>query len=254
MSTMTLPSLRMTGHGFRTLLRTQARLTMRDVPVVAAGIGLPILLLIIFGSIPSFTEKHADLGGRTTLDAFVPTLAMMSAMVLACTGLPTFIAELRERGALRRLSASPVPAAGVLAAQLIVIVAIAAVVGAVVIAIATLGFGAEAPQHPGTTVAAALLGSTAVLGLGLLIAGIAGNAGAASGMGIPVLIANFFAGGLYAPVEKMPHILQDIVGFLPFGAVVETWSGIGATWLHLTVLAVYTVLASLLAVRFFRWE
>jgi len=179
---------------------------------------------------------------------------MMSAMVLACTGLPTFIGELRERGALRRLSASPVPAAGVLAAQLIVIVAIAAVVGALVVAIATLGFDAAAPKHLATAVAAGVLGSAAVLGLGLLIAGVAGNAGAAAGMGIPVLIANFFSGGLYAPVEKMPHVLQTIVGYVPFGAVVETWSGIGTTWIHLSVLAVCTVLASLLAIRFFRWE
>jgi ABC-2 type transport system permease protein len=240
--------------GYTTLVRTQARLLMREPKVAIFGLGLPLVLLTIFGNIPSFGDPHADLGGRTTLDAFLPTLVVLSPVILAVSALPISIAELREHGVLRRMAVSPVPATGVLAAQVTVLMSLAAGAAALVAALGTWGFGGTAPAHPATMIAAYVLGCAAILGLGLMVAALAPNAGAASGLAIPMMIVNFFFGGLYTPVETLPHPLATIGQYVPFGAMVYTWSGLGHAWQHLAVLAGYAVVGGVVAARTFRWE
>jgi ABC-2 type transport system permease protein len=249
-----LPEFRMTGNGFRTLVRTQARLLCREPAVVLSGVVLPLALIIVFGSIPSFSKPAASLGGRTTLDVYVPTFAMLSSVLTALTALPVTFADLRERGVLRRLAVSPVPAAGLLAAHVTVIATAAASTALLVVLIGTVGFGAVLPVNLGLMLASYLLGTTALLSLGLVIAARARSAGIATGFGVPTMIVNFFFAGVYVPLQQLPHLLRAVSGFIPYGAIVDTWSGSGAAWQHLLVLAGYTVVGSLAAARFFKWE
>lgn len=249
-----LPEFRMTGNGFRTLVRTQARLLWREPAVVLSGIVLPLVLITVFGFIPAFGKPAASLGGRTTLDVYVPTFAMLSAVLTAFTALPVTFADLRERGVLRRLAVSPVPAAGLLAAQVTVIATAAAATAVSVVLIGVIGFGASLPAHPVLILASYVLGTTAMLALGLLISALAPSAGVATGFGVPTMILNFFFAGVYVPLQQLPHLLRAVSGFVPYGAVVDTWSGSGAAWQHLAVLAAYTVVGALAAARVFKWE
>lgn len=253
-SSRLLPEFRMTGNGFRTLVRTQARLLWREPAVVLSGIALPVLLIIVFGCIPSFGKPAASLGGRTTMDVYVPTFAMLSSVLTALTALPVTFADLRERGVLRRLAVSPVPAAGLLAAQVTVIATTAAVTAGSVVLIGVVGFGASLPAHLVLVLASYVLGTTALLAIGLLIAALAPSAGVATGFGVPTMILNFFFAGVYVPLQQLPSVLRTASGFVPYGAIVDTWSGTGAAWQHLTVLAVYSVGGALAAARVFKWE
>jgi ABC-2 type transport system permease protein len=147
-----------------------------------------------------------------------------------------------------------VPPAGMLAALLALVTALAA---AGVVLIAGLGvgvFGATMPSGIGTVVAAFVLGATAVLALGLVVAAVAPSEGSANGFGAPLMILNFFFSGLYFPVAQMPHWLQKLGEFIPFGAVIDAWSGEGVLWQHLAVLGCYTLLGGIAAVKLFRWE
>jgi ABC-2 type transport system permease protein len=253
MSAFALPSLRMTRRGFRTLILTQARLLARE-PAALVWLAFPVAMLILFGNIPAFRTASDTLDGKSVLDVYVPTIAATVPLFLACTALPMSMAQLREKDVLRRLSVSPVPAAGMLAALLAVIAALIVVGVALITAIGGLAFHVEAPANLGVVCASFLLGSTAVLALGLVVAAVARTSGAAGGMGVPLMVLNFFFSGLYFPVAEMPHVLQRIGGYVPFGAVMAAWAGEGALWQHLTVLAAYTVLGSLVAARVFRWE
>ncbi|MCX4748664.1 ABC transporter permease [Kitasatospora sp. NBC_01287] len=243
----------MTRRGFRTLTLTQARLLLRE-PAALIWLGLPVLLLLVFGSIPGFHTAQAALGGKRMIDVYVPTLAAMVPLFLAFTALPMTMAGFREKDVLRRLSASPVPAAGMLAALVVVIAGLAAAGVALIVGIGVLAFGVSAPSNPGAVLAAFLLGGSAVLSLGLVVAARARTGGAASALGVPLMVLNFFASGLYFPMAQMPHLLQRIAEFIPFGAVMDAWSGEGLLWQHLLVLAGYTVLGSTIAARTFRWE
>jgi ABC-2 type transport system permease protein len=254
LSSRLLPEFRMTGKGFRTLVRTQARLLWREPAVVLSGIALPVVLITVFGFIPAFGKPAASLGGRSTLDTYVPTFAMLSSVLTAFTALPVSFADLRERGVLRRLSVSPVPAAGLLAAQVTVLAAVAAATATAVVLIGVVGFGAAVPGNPVLMLASYVLGTTALLAIGLLIAALAPSAGVATGFGVPTMIVNFFFAGVYVPLRQLPHVLRTISGFVPYGAIVDTWSGTGAAWQHLAVLAGYTAVGAVAAARVFKWE
>jgi ABC-2 type transport system permease protein len=240
-------------RGLRTLTVTQAKLLLRE-PAALIWLALPVLLVVLFGNIPAFQTHAAGLGGKRVIDVYVPTLAAMVPLFLACTALPMTMAGWREKDVLRRLSVSPVPAAGMLGALVAVIAALAAIGVAVIVAIGVLAFGVSTPAHPGAVLATFLLGSAAVLALGLLIAARARSGPAASGLGVPLMVLNFFATGLYIPIAELPHALQRVCEYIPFGAVTAAWSGQGRLWEHLLVLAGYTVGAGLLAARTFRWE
>jgi ABC-2 type transport system permease protein len=240
-------------RGLRALTATQAKLLLRE-PAALVWLGLPVLLLVVFGNIPAFQSHTAALGGKRVIDVYVPTLAAMVPLFLACTALPMTMASWREKDVLRRLSVSPVPAAGMLTALVVVMAGLAALGVAVVVAVGALAFGVSTPAHPGAVLTAFVFGSAAVLALGLLIAARARTGPAASGLGVPLMVLNFFATGLYVPVAELPKVLQKVCEFIPFGAVTAAWSGQGQLWQHLLVLAGYTVVGGLLAARTFRWE
>jgi len=52
------------------------------------GVGLPLLLVIIIGSIPFFNQPRAVYGGATFLDIYVPIMVAFSAALLSLTALP----------------------------------------------------------------------------------------------------------------------------------------------------------------------
>ncbi|SEG69876.1 ABC-2 type transport system permease protein [Actinacidiphila yanglinensis] len=243
----------MTRQGFRALTATQGRLLLRE-PATLFWLLFPLGMVILFGNIPAFTTDSGSLGGRSVIDVYVPTIAAMVPLFLGCVLLPTNMAQLREKGVLRRLSVSPVPAAGMLAALLAVIAALITAGVTLIIAVGRLAFHVTPPADPGAVVSSFLLGSTAVLALGLVAAALAPTSGAATGTGVPVMVLNFFFSGLYFPVAEMPHALREIGAYVPFGAVTAAWSGEGALWQHLLVLAGYTVVGAMVAVRTFRWE
>lgn len=248
-----LPPLRMPRGGFRTLAVTQARLLMRT-PAALVWLALPVAMVVLFGEIPAFTRPQQTLGGRRVIDVYVPTLAAMVPLFLACTALPMTMAGYREKAVLRRLSVTPVPAAEMLGALLAVMAVLTAAGVAVIVAIGGLAYHVHAPANPGAVCAAFTLGTAAVLALGLVPAALARTSGAASGMGVPLMVVNFFFSGLYVPLAELPHPLRSAAAYVPFGAVMEAWAGQGALWQHLAVLAGYTVAGALVAARVFRWE
>jgi ABC-2 type transport system permease protein len=260
MTTMTVaaaarpePSRRLTAKGFKALISMQVKLLRRE-PGAAVMVLLPVALIIIFGVIPGTKKPQADLDGRSVLDVYVPTIAAMVPLMVACTGLPSAMASFRERNALRRFKVSPVPPGGMLAAMVAVMSALAALGVAIVLVLGFAVFGAHRPANIGAVISSFVLGFTAVMAVGMIAAAVATTAGMANGIGIPFMFLNFFFSGLYVPVAQLPHAFQTIGEYVPFGAVMDAWSGQGVLWQHLAVLAGYTVVGSLVSAKLFRWE
>lgn len=244
---------RLSPSGFKALIMMHVRLIGRE-PGLALIVLVPVLLLVIFGSVSGAKKPQADLGGRSVLDVYVPTIAAMVPLMVACTGLPNQMASFRERNALRRFAVSPVPAGGMLAALVAVLSAMALVGVALVVGLGLGVFHAKAPANLGAVISSFVLGFAAVMAFGMIAAAVATSSGMASGIGIPFMILNFFFSGLYVPVAQMPHLLQTIGEYIPFGAVMDSWSGEGVLWQHLAVLAGYTVVGSVVSAKLFRWE
>ncbi len=105
------------GAAFGQIVLNEARLAWRRPVGLIAGIGIPVVLLVIFGELPSFQQPASTLGGLTAFDVYVPVLAVFTIAMLGLLGLPIPLASYRELGVMRRLSTTPVAPSWLLAAQ-----------------------------------------------------------------------------------------------------------------------------------------
>jgi ABC-2 type transport system permease protein len=243
---------------FGKIVLNEARLAWRQPAGLAASLGIPVVLVVIFGEIPKFQYPQASLGGLTELDVYVPVLAAFAITILATWSLPVPLASYREQGILRRLQTTPVPPTWLLAAQLVtqVCLAVAGLVG--VFTVSVTAFGVPAPGNPGGLAAAAILGIAGLFPLGLVIAALAPTAGTASVVGRAAFFPLMFFAGLWLPRAEMPGTLRDISNYTPVGAAAEAlqdaMQGQFPPAAPLLALAAYAVAFSLLARRCFRWE
>lgn len=220
---------------------------------------LPTLLVVIFGSPGSSREPNMDLGGIVPIDTVLPSMAIaVTGTILGLNVLPIYLGTHRERGVLRRLSTTPAEPRALLGAQLAINLAIALASLALMFTVGALALGMSAPRHLVGFVAAYLLGLSALLAMGLLIAAVAKSARAATGWGFLLFFPSMFFAGIYLPKELMPRVLSRIGDFTPLGAfrqtVQDAWAGTAPNPGQLLFLAAATVVLGATAARLFRWE
>ena len=178
--------------------------------------------------------------------------------MLALTYLPGPLVSYREQGILRRLSATPVPASWLLAAQMVVQACLMAAAVLILLAVSVAFFGASAPKNPGGLVLALALSIAALFAIGLAIAAAAKTAGAARGLTAAAFYPLMFFSGLYYPIQLLPGVLQDISHLSPLAAAVaaiqDPMPGQFPPAEPLLVLLAYALAFGFLAKRFFRWE
>jgi ABC-type Na+ transport system ATPase subunit NatA len=206
-------------EGVRDRVANEARLAWRQPGGLAAGVGFPLVLVVIFGELPAFGQPKASLGGLTEFDSYVPVLAVFAITILAIWGLPGPLASYREQGILRRLHTTPVPPSALLAAQLAVQLALAAAGLVTVFTVAGAAFGV--PEQPATLAAGSALSIAGLFPLGLVIAALAPTADTASVIGRVAFFPLMFFAGLWLPRPLMPGALRDISDYTPVGAAAQ---------------------------------
>jgi ABC-2 type transport system permease protein len=258
MSVTTAPPAAGRGPALRRLVATELKLYLRERVGPIWGVGFPLLLLIIFGSIPSFNRPNEDFGGLTELDVYVPVLLAFVTAMLSLIALPSTLANYREKGVLRRMRTTPVGPARVLTAQLVVNVAALVVTVVLLLAVARFAYGVLLPKQFAGFVLAALLAAAALLAIGLFIAAIAPGGRAAQAIGTIVFFPMMFFAGLWLPIAQMPTVLRHISHAAPLGAAVQALQDAArGDWPHpiqLVTMAAYAVVFGLAAARLFRWQ
>lgn len=242
---------------FTKITAMELRLELREPAVLLFGLLLPVGLLIGFGMAPNVTAIDPRLG--MSLGTYIASMAVTLAIViLGLTVVPTALATYREKGILRRLSASPAPTVALLGAQLVVNTLLACFATAVLVVVGSLAFGIAGPKDPLMFLLAFLLGVAALFAIGLLIAAVAPSARAANAIGMAAFFPSLFFAGVYIPWNAMPEIMRRISDFTPLGAAIQAvraaWTGGDVRPLHLVIMAAYAVVAGVAAARFFRWS
>ncbi|MEU9888569.1 ABC transporter permease [Sphaerisporangium sp. NPDC051011] len=261
------PTTRTTSGGalagraaLRTLLRTEFTLYLREPLTAFFTLLLPLGLLLILGSaIPGFRDPDPSLGGERVVDTQLPVMMIvLSVMVSAFSVIPSVLAVYRERGVLRRMSVTPVSPAALLLTQLVINLVTAVVAALLMIVFGNLVFGTRVPAQLPVFALAFVLGVCGLFALGLCLAAVVPNSRVAGGIGSAVMFPLMFLAGMWVPREFMPEVLRRIGDFTPTGAfgqaMRDAWAGTTPETLHLAVLAVWAVGATLLAARTFRWE
>jgi len=258
MTTTSVVPVAQSARAFARLVRTEFVLNVREPAGLVVGLGLPVLLIVVFGNIPTFQDPQAALGGLTPLDAYGPILMVFTLTMLALNALPLRLATYRELGFLRRLAVTPVHPSRLLAAQLTVYAAIAVAAITLILSIGAAAFHLRLPGSLPGLALTLFLTAAALFPLGLLIASTAPTAKAAGAIGGILFFALAFCSGLWWPLQTMPAPLRAVVEKTPTGAAVQaltdTISGNFPSLGPLAVLAIYAIVFTTLAVRTFRWE
>ena len=242
---------------FGMIVLNESRIARRLPLGLLVGVVLPTVLLVIIGSVRHNRQHLQVLGGLTTFTVYVPVFLAMVIAALAFYGLPIPLAVYRDQGILRRLSATPVPPAWVLAAQLVLNVCFAVVELIILLAVAMTGFGVAAPKSAGGLVLALALSIAGVFAIGLWVSAIARPRTAGILAAVCFFPLMFFA-ELFFPRAEMPRALLDVSNLTPLGAAVQAIQSARLDGFPpisaLLVLPAYALIFSALAVRFFRWE
>jgi len=243
---------------FGKLLLNESKLALRIPIGLVVGIGLPILLLVIFGLIPGAREPNSDFGGVSYFVLLYPILVAVTILAQSINVLPRNLIKYRETGILRRFSVTPVPPSWLLAAQIVINLAIA-LIGIILLTVVGVAvFGLKPPQDFLGFLLAVFLTITSLFVIGLFIAAVVRSDALAQGVGGILFFALLFFGGLWIPRPLMPPVLLDISNWIPVGACVavmqNAMQGIALSLQPLLVLIVYTVILGYLSVHFFQWE
>jgi ABC-2 type transport system permease protein len=237
---------------------TEWKLFRREPAAMMFGLAMPIVLLIILGSIPAFRKHKADLGGQRVIDLYVPIVIGMGLATLCLLLLPGAMAAYREKGVLRRISTTPVSPSRLLLARMLIDFPLALIVMILAVTIGVVAFGTKVPHQPVGFLIALVLTTLATQALGLIIAAVARTEGMGRGLGMVLYYPMLFCAGVWVPRADMPHVLRRVTEFTPMGSGVQALQdSIAGHWpaaSQLGILVGFIVVAGALAARLFRWE
>ena len=168
---------------FGRLLGAEARYQWRVPFGLIAGVGFPVLMVVMFGLIPATNTPLKSMGGMTVFSVYFPVVLTFAMGMLALLNLPTHLADYRQQGILRRLGTTPVPPAWMLAAQVAINLALAVAALVILVVAGTVGFGLGVPRELGGFTLALALSIAALFAIGLWISAIARSQNVANAIG-----------------------------------------------------------------------
>lgn len=234
--------------------RVELALTMRRGESVLLTMGIPVLLLVFFSVVEVLPLPE---GVNEPVDFLAPGILALAVMSTAMVSLAIATGFERSYGVLKRLGSTPLGRPALLAAKTLAVLAVEALQVVVLVAVAgVLGWRPE-----GSAVIAAgaiLLATVGFAGLGLLMAGtLRGEVTLAAANGLYLVL--LLLGGMVFPLDRLPAALETIARLLPAAALSEALDAALSApatvavrpW---AVLAVWAVAAPALAAWRFRWE
>jgi ABC-2 type transport system permease protein len=198
------------------LVLTELRQAWRTPVYLIPAVGLPVLLLVVFGSIPSLTQPSKTFGGISFFTIYTPTLMVL--VLLGLLSLPSQMASYREQGVLRRMSTTPVPASALLGAQVAVNILFAVVSIALILGVGAGAFNLALPVQFGWFVLSLALAVAAMFGIGLCIAAFAASPRVSNVIAGALFYPLAFFSGMYGPLTVYPGVVGRIAKWAPTGA------------------------------------
>ena len=243
---------------FFTFLKTELKLSVRDMNMPIFAVIMPlivfVILSVIYGSKPAF-----DGAEFTFLEQSFGAVGAIAICAGGLMGLPQAVSNLREKKILKRLRVTPASPLMLLGVEL-AMYAVYCTVSLAVLSAAALLWGVR--LHGSLL---SFLGSWAVtmistLSVGMLAGGVAKDVRQADVIASILYFPMLVFSGTTLPVEVMPRMMQRVVSCFPLtqGITMMKNAFLGveseSVMTPLCVMLGLTVLCTALAVRFFRWE
>lgn len=266
LNTATPPAPSPLSLGLRqTKLEVKALIRSKDTAFFT--LGLPLMLLLLFGAIFGGTLEGTDVSAGQW---FTPGIIAASVLSAGVINLATSLAIERHDGTLKRLALTPLPISSYLIGKILMTLVIAIGMTVVLLATGALLFDVAIPTNPGRWLTFAwvfFLGVVAAAVLGIAMSGIPRSAKSASAVFNLPFLGLMFISGVYVEFGSIPEWLRMLAGvfplrwlaagmrsvFLPAGfeRIVEPDGSYMLGW-GAAILAAWVVVGFVFAVRTFR--
>ena len=241
--------------------RYDQKVFWRNPASVFFTVMLPLIFLFIFATIFG-NDEVADRGVNTTT-YYVPAIIALAIISASTQSIAINLTEDRERGLLKRVRGTPLPAPVFVAGRVGNSLLISLVMLVVVSLIGRLVYGVTIP----TTTLPAVLATVAVGAfsfccLGFAMTTIIPSEDAAPAITNALILPLYFISGIFIPDSEIPSGVLAVADVFPirpfFEAFFAAWdpntTGAGFELGSLAVVGAWGIAGLAIAVLFFRWE
>jgi len=247
--------------------RVELLLTLRRGESVLLTIAIPAIVLVFFTIVEilpreyhrAFVAPISFTGppiGRPLGAVLLPGVIALAVIATGMVSLSIATAFERQQGVLKRLGSTPLGRGGLLGAKMLSTLALIAL-QVVVLGLVAVALVGSLPSLTPVAIAIVALGTATFTAIGFLLAGrlrAETNLAAANGLFLVFL----FLGGVIVPVSELPEALAALARVLPAAPLsaalrAAMLDGTPASG-DLMTLVGWTIVASALAARSFRWE
>jgi ABC-2 type transport system permease protein len=240
--------------------------TFRNPRAVVFTIAFPVILLVMFNEI--FIGQGTDttkVASHTVSSSTYFTAGLIAySLGLICFTQPLVaLTAQRERGQLKRLRGTPVPAWTFIGAQVLRSVLLTFCVGTLMLVLGVIFWNIHvtASTLPGFAVYL-LLGTATLCSLGIAMTAFTTTEDTASSLGPFTMVMLSFISGIFIPVDTLPNWLETIGKFFPLYHLAQglqltlagVGGGIGLTGDNVVPLLIWGVAGLFLGARRFHWE
>lgn len=244
---------------FRAMLKSELKLSLRDMNMVIFAICIPLVVLIILGCI--YGSKPAFEGAEYTfLEQSFGALTTIAICAGGVMGLPLVISDYRNRKILKRFKVTPVSPGMILAVQVVIytIYSVASLVLLYVVSAVFFGFRMIGPLP--VFLGGYGLVMLSIFSIGMMVGGIAPNSQAASVIASLLYFPMLIFSGATLPYEIMPETLQRIADVLPLTQGIKLLKAaslgmpIENVFTSVLILVILAIVCIGVSIRFFKWE
>ena len=233
--------------------RLERRMFWRNPSAAFFNFLLPLLFLAFFGAI-----LH---GKQHDLNRLVPGIAGMSVMSTTFTALAYNVVFLRERGVLKRIRGTPLPAGSYFGGVAANAVTNTALQITIIVVAGKLFFGLDWPRDWAELVIFVVAGVVCFAALGVAFAHAIPNFESTAAYVNAVFLPVIFISGVFYDVKNVPTFLRDIAEALPLkhlidglSAALVSGSPLSKQLSALAVIGLWGAAGIFFAVRGFSWE
>ena len=244
---------------FKTMLKTEFRLSLRGMDMIIFSVGLPLVVAVILGII--YGDKPAFEGaGYTFMEQSAGASASVGICAAGVMGLPIVLSDYRHRKILKRYRVTPVSPAMLMAVQVVINFIYALASLAVVFAASFLFFGVTFKGSVIGFIGSFLLVTVSIFSIGMMIAAVSKDIKTSNVLCSVFYFPMLIFSGATLPYEVMPPALQKVSDFMPLTQGIKLLKGtfiglpLDNILVPMIVMVVLSVICVFLSIRFFKWE
>lgn len=193
----------------------EIRMFLRNKASLVFTLSLPILLLLILGSIFGGEVAGTDVDFK---QVFIAGIVAAGVMSVAFTGLAITMAIERGDGSVRRLGATPMPRSSYFFGKIALVLVTGAAETLLLVGISVIAFHLQLPDSLDRWVRfgwVLALGATACALIGIAYSWIIPNARSASAIVTPPFLVLQFISGVFFPFGELPRWMQTVAALFP---------------------------------------